>query len=100
MIAENYISVLRAIYKDHRDAVLESETQMILRVATYAALDRKDRLSSLTTAEQATIDSLDADFAWVSALQATRDQAIADINNAADDAEAQAVIDNATWPVR
>ena len=100
MNSDNHISSLRAIYKDHRDEVLESETQMTLRVATYASLDRKDRLQGLTVDEQATIDSLDADFVWVTALQAARDQAIADINSASSDDAAIAIIDAVVWPAR
>jgi hypothetical protein len=100
MNTENYISILRVLYKDARDAVLVSESQMLLKVATYAYLNRQGTLRALAPAENGMLDELDSDFEWVTAMQTTRDQAIADIEKAKDDNAAQAVIDSIVWPVR
>lgn len=97
---DNQKDRLVAIYHDRRDEVLGDESSKQLKVARFAMLERLDRLQGLTAEQQGIIDSLTADFLWLESLQAVRDQALVDIENAADAAAAQAVIDSVVWPVR
>ena len=100
MNTENHVSSLMVVYQDKLSEVLFGGSDMIFRVATYASLERKDRLVGLTAGESDVVAALDADFAWVTALRGVRDQAIEDINAASNDDVAIAIIDAVVWPVR
>jgi len=98
---QNYLDKIAAIYHDRRSEIMPTESSMIDRIATYASLlDVKIDSGTLSAPEQAVFDSLKADLVWIRALQSTRDQAITDINAAADDSAAQAVINSVVWPIR